>query len=186
MKRVLSKSLKMLILTLMSTLILSASAAVYYSITMTPQVTVNALIVKFDSSDDTPSASAVNDAWTRLALKSYPNATLTYDKAVDINNTDSGFSHNVRLSHVSVSPDQTAAASNWTSVRFYLYAQNATLITSMNYTQAGNNWTVTPTQTSYYTVPQSQVWYLKVETLSPAAATVSQVLNIEITLDVQE
>lgn len=180
------KETKLVTLLLTSLLIASASAAVYYSLSMQSRTTVGSLTVKLDRSDDTPAASTVTDSWVILALKSYPNATLTYDKALDINNTDGSKAHKIRLRHVSVSPNNTAEAGNWTSIRFYLYAQNGTLIASFNYTQANNVWTVTPTQTSTYSVPASQVWYIKVETLSPLAAKVNEVLNIKMSVDVIE
>ena len=179
------KPLKLLTLLLTAMLIATASAAVYYSLTLRPQVTVTGLTVKFDGAADTSSGSNVNDAWTLLALKSYPNVTLTYDRVVDINNTD-GSAHGILLRHVSISPNNTAEAGNWTSITFYLYDENGTLKESMSYTQSLDVWTVTPTQTSSYSVPGSAVWYLKVETLSPATAETGKVLNIEIAVDVQE
>ena len=82
------KSMKLLTLLLTSMLIATASAAVYYSITAEPQVTVTGLTIKFTTGDDS-AGSTVYDAWCGLALKSYPNATLTYDQAVNITNSDS-------------------------------------------------------------------------------------------------
>ena len=181
-----SKSMKFLTLLLTSMLIASASAAVYYSLTWQPRVTVqSAPAVGFTNGDDTPAGSTVNSAWARLLFKSYPNTTLTYDEGMNITNNDVS-SHQIRLRHLSISPANGAAAvSNFTTIRFTLIAQDGTTVTTFEYTTTGDNWN-TPSTTSYYTIPASQEWTLKVETLSPAAATATTEANLQIALDVLE
>jgi len=186
-KRILSsKSMKLVTLLLTSLLIASASAAVYYSLSFQPRVTVQgAPAVNFTSGDDTPAGSTVNSAWARLLFKSYPNATLTYDEGMNISNGDS-VSHQIRLRHVSITPTSgNQAVSNFTLIRFTLIAQNGTTATTFEYSTSGDTWN-TPATTSYYIIPNGQEWTLKVETLSPAAATASTEANLEIALDVLE
>ena len=181
------KPVKFLTLLLTAMLIATASAAVYYSLTVQPKVTVTGLTVRFYTAPDTPTpGSTVNHAWCSLALKSYPNATLTYDKAVYINNTD-GSAHSIQLRHVSISPaNNTASVGNWTFIRFYLYNSTG-LVTSFNYTTNGNYW-ILPTNnpTGYYSMPSTTGWWVKVETKSPANALVNEVCTIVISVDVQE
>ncbi len=181
-----SKSMKFLTLLLTSLLIASASAAVYYSLTWEPRVTVqSAPAVGFTSGDDTPAGSTVNSAWARLLFKSYPNATLTYDEGMNISNIDSA-SHQMRLRHLGISPPSAdEAVSNFTTIRFTLIAQNATTITTFEYSTTGDTWN-TPATTSYYVIPANEEWTLKVETLSPAAATAGTEANLQIALDVLE
>jgi len=179
------KSLKALTLLLTSMLIATASAAVYYSITMEPKVTTTALFVKFVSAGDTPGGSTVNDAWCRLLLKSYPNATLTYEQAVNISNTDSG-AHSVRLRHINISPSSGSSdVGNFTRIKFYLLNENGVEQTTFEYTTTGNSWN-TPATTSYYSIPGNTKWIIKAETLSPAGASIGIECNIQIAVDVQE
>lgn len=181
-----SKSLKLLTLLLTSLLIASASAAVYYSLTWQPRVTVQgAPAVGFTSGDDTPAGSTVNSAWARLLFKSYPNATLTYDEGMNISNTDAA-SHQIRLRHLSITPASgNVAVSNFTTIRFTMIAKNGTTVTTFEYSTTGDTWN-TPATTNYYVIPANQEWTLKVETLSPAAATASTVANLQIALDILE
>jgi len=180
--------LKLLTLLVTSMFIATASATIYYSLTMEPRVTVSTPVVKFDSASDEPSGSTVNDAWCRLTAKSYPNATLTYEKAVYINNTDSGSAHSIRLSHVSITPaNGTSDVGNWTSIKFLVYNSGG-YVFSLNYTVSGTDWILQPSggETSYYSVPASTAWWIRLETLSPATATAGKICDIEIAVDVQE
>jgi hypothetical protein len=180
------KSLDLIVLLLISVFVITASASVYYSITMEPRVTTTGLTVEFTNGDDTPIGSTVNAAWCRLLLKSYPNATLTYDQAVNLTNTDGSNPHSVQLSHVSITPDGSSfVGGNFTSIKFYLVAQNGTQITSFEYANNGTYWSP-PADTSYYSIPASEEWTIKVETLSPAGATVGTDCDIQIAVKVQE
>jgi len=182
------KPVKFLTLLLTAMLIATASAATYYSLTMQPRVTVSAPPIKFVSAPDEPSGSTVNDAWCFLNATSYPNATLTYEQALYINNTDSGGAHSFRLRHDSITPSNgTSEVGNWTSIRFLVYNSSG-YVFSLNYTVASNNWILEPSsgETNYYSVPASTGWWIRLETLSPATATAGQVCNIKIALDVLE
>ena len=183
----LKKSTKFLILLLTSILVGTANAAIFYSLTMQPQVTVSTPVIKFDSAPDEPSGSTVNDAWCCLTASSYPNATLTYEKAVYLNNTDGVNSHSFRLRYVSITPTNTTAdVANWDSIKFLVYNSSG-YVFSLDFIVSGNNWTLSPSsgQTSYYSIPASTVWWIRLETLSPATATEGKVCNIQIAVDVQ-
>lgn len=182
------KPLKLLILLITSMLIATASATIYYSLTMEPRVTVSTPVVKFDSAPDEPSGSTVNDAWCRLTAKSYPNATLTYEQAVYINNTDGGSAHSFRFRHVTITPaNGTSSVGNWTSIKFLVYNSSG-YVFSLNYTVSGTDWILEPSggETGYYSVPLSTGWWIRLETLSPATATTGNICEIQIEVDVQE
>jgi len=88
----LKKEMKLLGLLLTSLLIASASAAVYYSMEMRSNVTTATPFVKFTAGNDSTEAGAAyyatDGTYVQLAgLKAYPNATLTYDQAINITNT---------------------------------------------------------------------------------------------------
>jgi len=178
--------MKFLTLLLTSLLIASASAAVYYSLSWQPRVTVqSAPDVGFTAGDDTSGASTVNSAWARLVLKSYPNATLTYDEAMNISNIGAS-SHQLRLRHVGISPaNGNAAVSNFTSIKFTVIAKNGSTVTTFDYTTTGDNWN-TPGTTVYFWIPANEEWAVKVETLSPATATATTQADLTIALDVLE
>jgi hypothetical protein len=184
----LKKSSKFLILLLASILVGTANAAIFYSLTMQPQVTVSTPVIRFDSAPDEPSGSTVNDAWCSLTAKSYPNATLTYEKAVYLTNTDTLNSHSFRLRYTSITPaNSTSDVANWNSIKFLVYSSNGSYVFSLNFTVSGNNWMLGPSngQTGYYSIAASTAWWIRLETLSPATATEGKVCNIQIAVDVQ-
>jgi hypothetical protein len=184
----LKKSTKFLVLLLTSLLVGTANAAIFYSLTMQPQVTVSAPVIKFDSAPDEPLGSTVNDAWCSLTANSYPNATLTYEKAVYLNNIDNANSHSFRLRYVSITPNNgTADVANWNSIKFLVYSSNGSYVCSLEFTVSGTNWILSPSngQTGYYSIPKSTMWWIRLETLSPANAIEGKVCNIQIAVDVQ-
>lgn len=181
------KPVKFLALLLTATLVATVSATAYYSLTMQPKVTVSALLIRFDSAPDEPEGSTVYDAWCRLTAKSYPNTTTIYEKAVYIENLDTGNAHSFGLRHVSITPTNgTSEVGNWTSIRFLIYNSSG-YVFSFNYTVSGNNWILEPSsgETSYYSVPQSASWWIRLETRSKEDATVGKVCNIEMYVDVK-
>lgn len=189
-KKVLSsKAVKLLTLLLASMLIASASAAVYYSIIMEPKVTITPATVQFAQGSDWSEVAGsigTNSTWCSLALKAYPNATLTYEQPLNISNTDGSNPHQFRLRHVSISPASgSVSVSNFTFINFVI--KNATGVSqaSFNYTTSDDDWN-TPSTTSYLTLPASTEWIVYVETKAAAGATADIAASIVIAVDVQE
>jgi len=176
-------------LLLASALIVTAIAAVYYSLTMEPKVTVTPATVVFAQGADWPTGSELgaNSTWVRLALKAYPNATLVYDQPLNISNTDGSNSHDFRLRHVSITPaDANQQVSNFTFIRFVVKNTAGVSQASFNYSAtSGDTWT-TPSTTSYLTLPAGTQWVIYVETKAAAYANTNIVASIQIAVDVQE
>jgi hypothetical protein len=182
------KELKLLTLLLTSLLIASASAAVYYSMIMQPSVTIAGAKIVFVQGSDWPSGSSMgtNSTWVSLALKAYPNATLTYDEPLNLSNTDATNDHEFRLRHVSITPATgSASVGNFTSIKFIV--KNAAGVTqvSFDYTTTGDTWN-TPSTTSYMTLPAGTKWIISVETKAVAGALSNIAADIQIAVDVQE
>jgi len=178
------KETKLLTLLLTSLLIASASAYVYYSLSLTSSTTTGAApAVKFVSGDDTPSGSIVQDTWCQLDLSAYPNVTMTYEKAVNISNTGSAV--NIRLRPVSISnPNGTDSISNFTRITFYLLNVSGSVQGTLEYTTTDDSWNE-PSATTYVQIPASTQWTVKVETVCKENASANIVTNIEIAVDVQ-
>jgi len=184
-----SKTVKLLTLLLTSMLIASASAAVYYSISMEPQVTTEQVVVQFaEGSDWSKVAGSIgtDKTWCSLSLKAYSNATLTYEQPLNISNTDGSNSHQFRLRHVSITPSSgSASVSNFTFINFVVKNAAGVSQASFNYTTTGDNWN-TPATTSYMTLPANTEWIIYIETKAAAGATEDIVASIVIAVDVQE
>ena len=187
-KMLLRKKTAVITLLLTSTLVATAIAAVYYSMTMQPNVTVTPATISFAQGSDWPTDSTMgaNSTWVRLALKAYPNVTLIYDKPVNISNTDASNSHQFRLSHVSITPATgNSQVSNFTFIRFVVRNTAGVSQASFNYTTSGDTWT-TPSTTSYLTLPANTQWAVYVEIKAAANANTNIVANIQIAVDVLE
>jgi hypothetical protein len=167
-------------------LIATASAAVYYSLTIVPTVTISAAPVRFVQGKDWPSNSLMgtNSTSVSLALKAYPNATLTYQQPLNISNTDTS-AHSVRLRHVSITPASgSASVSNFTFINFTLIQPNGTTVSSFDYTTSGKNWT-TPLM-SYQNLAENTEWTVEIQTRAAAGATNGLTCSIVIAVDVQQ
>ncbi|MDH5448563.1 MAG: hypothetical protein OEY24_02220 [Candidatus Bathyarchaeota archaeon] len=181
MKRVFSKSAKMLVLTLMGILVISATAAVYYSLDMTSTITTAANDIWFVEGLDNVTAGVTlfndNKSATLTDLKAYPNITMTYDDPIKVRNNNTGTNHFVRLTPVSL----TGTATYFVYINFTL--QTSTPI-SLNYTSNGASWT-TPSQTSFVQVDMNTEYSIVVETMANATAPADQIATIEIAVEVQ-
>ncbi len=186
LRRVMStKSVKFIILVVMAALIATASAAVYYSVIMQPSVTITTATVVFVSGNDWPSGSVLgsNSTWVSLALKAYPNATLTYDQPLNISNTDSA-SHTFRLRHISITPASgTSSVANFTAINFVVENTAGVAQASFSYNTTGTTWN-TPSNTAYLTLPASTQWIIYVQTQAAASAN-AVTANLQIAVDVQ-
>jgi len=178
------RSAKFLILLLSSLIVGAANAAVFYSLTMQPGVSITSTKVFFVAGNDFQSPSSVgsNSTWAYLALKAYPNVTLTYEQPLNISNTDT-VSHNFRLRHITITPvNGSAQVGNFTFINFVVQNEAGVAQGSFNYTTTGNNW-ITPSTTSYMTLPPSTAWIIYVETrAAPQANDITA--DIQIAVDV--
>jgi len=175
------KYMKFLTLLLTSMLIATASASVYYSLSLQSRVAVSTPKVKFKTADDF--VGNLTDTWVRLYLKSYPNATLTYERAVNLTNTGST-SAEFRLTPSDPTGDP---ASNWDFINFTVLDNSipGQVKGTLNYTVVSGNWQNSG-QTGLMTIDAGKEWTIKVITKSPSTATPGKVCNIVISVDVTE
>jgi hypothetical protein len=178
----LKKSSKFFIVLFASLLIGIANAAIYYSMTAQPSLSIIAAKVVFVAGNDFPSGSSVGDnsTWVYLALKGYPNTTLTYDQPLNISNTDSA-SHTFRLRHVAISPASgQPQVSNFTALNFLVQNTAGVSQGSFNYTTTGTTWT-TPTTMSPMTLPAGESWIIFAQTVTaPSANDVTATIQIAV------
>ncbi len=179
------KEAKLVTLLLTAMLIASASAAVYYSMSMESTTTITTSKVRFDQGTDwngleTGSSLSSDKTYVFLNITAYPNATLTYDEPIVLNNTDSA-NQQVRLRHVSINPNNTASVSNFTFINFTVNSAY-----DFDYTTSGDIWS--NSTMGYQTIPANTEWSVKIETRAVAGATTdgSVTCTIVIAVDVQE
>ena len=182
-KRILSsKSMKIVTLLLTSMLIASASAAVYYSLSMTSTITTAANDVYFIAGADANEAGTSifnnNKSATLVSLKAYPNMTTSYDDPIRVRNNNTGTAFNVRLRPVSLSGDAQYFA-------FINFTLQTTVKRSLNYTSNGVSWTL-PSTSDWTAVDANQSFAIVVQTKASATATSGQTATIEIAIDVEQ
>jgi len=181
-----NKPLKLLTLLLTSMLIASASATVYYSLIMQPSVTITAAVVAFAQGGDWSAVAGsigTNATWCSLALKAYPNATLTYDEPLNLTNSGTGVQ--IRLRRVSISPASgNSQVGNFTFINFTLHDETGVIKGSLNYTTTGDTWS-TPSM-AFTAMDASDEWYIAIQTKAVAGAIANIVADIQIAVDVQE
>ncbi len=180
------KILRLLCFVLSGLLVMTVSASVYYSLSMQPSVTIMPSVVVFKEGNDWDAAWSpigTNNTWCSLALKAYPNATLTYEQPLNLNNT--GTAVDIRLTSVSISPDSgDPSVSNFAFINFTLHDGTGAIMGSLNYTTSGNDWSTS--STGYVTMNAGDEWYITVQTKATAGAQADVVVNIVIAVDVQE
>jgi hypothetical protein len=180
------KSFKLLVLLVISVLIGTANALVYFSMIMQPSVTITGATIRFAQGNDWPTGSTLgnNGTWVSLALAAYPNVTLTYDQPLNITNTDS-LSHTFRLRHVSITPATgNAQVANFTFINFVVENTAGAQQATFNYTTTGTTWN-TPASTSYLTLPANTQWIVYVQTGAAASAN-NVAANLQIAVDVTQ
>jgi len=183
-----SKSMKFLTLLLTSMLIASASAAVYYSLSMRSTITTATTSVWFEEGVDNATAglslSPAKTVATLTNLKAYANASYTYTDPVRVRNNGS-VAYEIRLAPISLSGNDT----EFVYVRFLLRngtSESSPTLASLNYTCDGSNWTI-PSATGWVsmpaTVPDTE-WAITVITKAKDNAASASV-TIEIAVDVK-
>jgi len=175
------KELKLVTLLLTSMLIASASAAVYYSLTMKSTVSVFGTNVYFVLGNDNATAGLTttitsNGTYATLTgLRAYPNASFTYEDPVRVrNNASSGVE--IRLAPSSISGGEASID----FVKFILQG-GAAGTRSLNYTSNGSLWSNTGT-TNWITMPSTNPdteWSITVITKAkPGAASGSVTIEM--------
>jgi len=176
------KYLDLIVLLMISVFVISASAAVYYSLDMTSTITTAANDVYFVLGPDngTATVSIFNDnkSATLTTLKAYPNMTMTYDDPIRVRNNNTVTPFNVRLRPVS----RSGNAQYFVFINFTL---NTTTPVSLNYTSNGATWT-DPSDTAFVQVDANTEYRITVQTMANATAPSGQVANIEIAIDIED
>jgi len=186
MSRMFGKSVKMLILTLMSLLVVSATAAMYYSLTMTSSIEVYKANVYFVEGSDNGTSTVVltldstNTTATITGLRAYPNMTFTYENVTLVRNNSTGSSSSIRLAPGATAP---ANAADFVYVRFMLNATNPGDRRWLNYTSDGVSWTI-PSASSWTSIVLSTQWPVVIMTMARSTATIGHTVTIGITIDV--
>ena len=180
-----TKSARFLVLLLLSLMVGVANAAIFYSMVMQPVVSITAAKVFFVSGSDFPAGSALgtNSTYVSLALKAYPNVTLTYEQPLNISNADT-VSHTFRLRHVSITPANGGVeVGNFTFINFVVQNTAGVAQASFNYTTEGNNW-ITPSATTDMTLDQNTQWIIYIETKAVGGASDTATASMQIAVDV--
>ena len=182
---ILTKKMSVILLLIIAATVTTVSAAVYFSLIAQPTVTISQTPVIFEQGSDWPSGSSLgaNSTYVSLAIKAYPNATLTYEEPLNISNIDSA-AQDIRLRHVSITPASgSASVSNFTFINFTLFDETGAYKGSLNYTTTGDTWS-TPSM-GFTAMDASDEWYIMIQTKATAGAEANIVANIVIAVDVQ-
>ena len=175
------KELKLVTLLLTAMLIATASATVYYSLSMTSTIDVQATYVYFTLGADNATANvnlSSDNRSAQLSLEAYPNVTTTYTDPIRVINNGTTDAQ-VRLANVSA----TGSPSDFVFVNFTLMGTSQQ---QLNFTVVGGVWTSSG-PTDWITLsaadPDTE-WSIKIETKAVAGAT-SGTATIEIKVDVE-
>jgi hypothetical protein len=180
------KYLDLIVLLMISVFVVSVSAQVYYSLSMTSTVGIFGTDVYFVVGGDNGKAGlnvvigSNGTTATLTGLRAYPNVAFTYGDPVKVRNNGTTAA-DIRLAPVSVSGGEA----NFVFVNFIL---NATGVgtRSLNYTSNGVTWSNTGTSqwiSMPATTPDTD-WSIIIQTKAVAGAA-SDSVTIEITVDVE-
>ena len=175
------KYLDLIVLLMISVFVISVSAQVYYSLSMTSTISVEATDVYFVKGVDNATASvnlSSDNRSAQLSLKAYPNVTTTYTDPIRVINNGTADA-NIRLANVSA----TGSATSFVFVNFTLMGTSER---QLNFTIVGGAWTSSG-PTDWITLPAANPdteWSVKIETKAAAGAT-SGTATIEISVDVE-
>ena len=183
------KSAKLLVLLLINMLVVTVSAAMYYSLSMSSTIDVYAADVYFVEGADNGTSGLVvtlgsqNTTATITGLRAYPNASLTYTDPIRVrNNASAGAYAQLRLVPVT---NPSGYEDQFVYIRFML---NATTAEDkwLNYTSDGITWTNPTGATSWTTtgIDGGEEWSIVIYTKANATATAPSSVTIKITVDV--
>ena len=179
------KELKLVTLLLTAMLIATASAQLYYSLTMTSTIEVYAADVYFVVGSDNGTKSLLvtlgsnATTVTLTGLRAYPNATFTYTNATLVKN--GGSVADIRLAPSSISD----GAADFVYVKFMLNATAPATVRWLNYTSDGSSWSIPPAS-GWSTLPNGEMWPIVIMTKANATATAGNTVIIGITVDVED
>lgn len=176
------RHMDLLVLLLISVFVVSASAAVYYTMNAQSTATVSAAPVYFIAGGDSSGVLTLGtgNTYAQLSLNAYPNVTLYYDQAVNLTATAT---KQVKLSPVSVTPNNDVSVSNFTSIVFRLIRADGTEVGTLSYTTTGSSWNI-PSATSYLSISAGEKLAIKVEIKATAGAKSGVSTIIVIAVDV--
>lgn len=186
------KGTRVAVLLLSTLLIMGASATVFYSLQNRTVATTSAAGVKFIAGNDcsgaygtSPCGATISAAGTyaALSLKTYPNATVTYQKALNISNTDAG-THQIRLRSTAISGGFASYAAATSKIEFDLIKTDGTNQGTMIYL-GGGSWN-TPASTAYVTIAAgTTIWTVQVIAVADSTAAAGVTTTIDIAVDIQ-
>ena len=180
------RSLDLIVLLIISAFVVTVSAQVYYSLSMTSTAGVFGTDVYFVIGGDNGTAGlnvvigSNGTTATLTGLRAYPNITFTYGDPVKVKHNGT-VAADIRLAPVSIS----GGAANFVFVNFIL---NATGVgtRSLNYTSNGSTWSDTDTS-QWISMPATNPdteWSIIIQTKAKAGAVADSV-TIEFTVDVE-
>jgi len=201
------KALRMGILVLSTLLIGGVSAAVYYSLQYSTVASTSSAVVKFVAGSDCPTTSngycsvtipSAAATYASLSIKTYPNVTVTYQRALNISNTDASNAHNVRIRNVTITGGSSSYSAGSSKLEFDLLNAAGTQQGKLVYT-GGGTWTAAATGngacltgsgsacpgTVYASLPANTQWTLQIVAVADAGAATSVATTIYIAVDVQ-
>ena len=190
LRKILSrKELKLVTLLLTSLLIASASAAMYYSLTVTSTIEVYAADVYLvEGSDNGTAGGAVltldstNTTATITDLRAYPNMTFTYENVTMVRNDATSGTTQIRLA-----PD-VAPSGNATDFVYVKFMLNATAVGDrrwLNYTVTAGSWdTPSASDPAWVTIGTETQWNIVIMTKASATAIAGRTVTIGLTVDV--
>jgi hypothetical protein len=163
------KRIDMLVLLLISAFVVSASAAVYYVMSMQSTATIAAAPVYFINGGDSSGVltRGTNNTYASLSLIAYPNVTNIYEQAANLTATSA--SHQVQLVPVSVTPDNSISVANFTSIVFRLVRSNGAQVANLTYSTSGNTWII-PSATNYVPIGNGEKLAIRIEVKAAAGA----------------
>jgi len=173
------KSLDLIVLLLISMLIITASAVIYFSLGMTSTVTTVAPNVVFVYGADNGTAGVtITDGTvaTLVNLTAYPGIVCTYTDPLRVRNNGS-VACSIKLVHKSVS----GPYANFDSINFTL--MDGTVNDTLTYT-GGASWGE-PTETTLLSIGVGVEWSIKVETKAMTGATAGDAATIVIEVYVE-
>jgi hypothetical protein len=175
------KSLKIVTLLISALLIATASATIYYSLSVDGTATVDDTYpVALVAGADIGGGSVTGGRTATLAVSAYLGVTLTYENVLTVDN--GATTPSVRLRHVSI--DDTYA-DDFVFINIVLLDGSGNQKGYLNYTVSGSA-SVLTSDTDWEAMAADANWNIRIETQAAATATNGHTADIAIAIDVQE